>query len=261
MRKKTTFIVTTIAVLTIGAYLCLTRLLPQIRTSSRPASCLPASCFCESIAPTGVAQRSNSLSSLAFVFVGVLVLCRRSERGSWPYAYTIVYGVALILIGWGSAFYHASMTFIGQLADVSGMYLLASFAVLLNLRRFFTMTTHTFVSAYVASNLALFYIQLEWPVARRVVFALLIVGILLGEYIARKRGRILSSSRNLLIASSLLGIAFMIWIADYKKLLCAPSSWFQGHALWHILGACAALFLFSYFEESTISLINTKGQK
>src|SRR3954452_24692887 len=98
MNKKTVFIVSTVAILTLLAYLGLTRLLPEIRVSGRPASCLPASCFCELISPVGVAQRSNSLSSLAFVVAAILVLCRRPQHRNWPYAYNVVYGAALILI-------------------------------------------------------------------------------------------------------------------------------------------------------------------
>jgi hypothetical protein len=250
MFKKIIFIITTIAVLTLGAYLGLERLLPRIRSSSLPASCLPASCFCESIAPVGVAQRSNTLSSFAFVLAAILVFCRRSKKNVWPYTYNVVYAAALVLIGWGSAFYHATMTFVGQLLDVSGMYLLVTFAILLNLRRFFKMRVEVFIGTYIGLNLVLFLLQFEAPILRRVVFALLIVAFLSGEYVARRRGKIVSSSLNLLIATSILGVAFLIWIADYTKLLCAPNSWFQGHALWHILGACAAVFLFSYFEDS-----------
>ena len=37
---------------------------------------------------------------------------------------------ALALVGLGSAFYHSSLTFVGQVFDVSGMYLIATFILL-----------------------------------------------------------------------------------------------------------------------------------
>jgi hypothetical protein len=39
------------------------------------------------------------------------------------------------LLFWGSAFYHASLTFVGQFFDVMGMYFIASFIMLYNISR------------------------------------------------------------------------------------------------------------------------------
>ena len=41
----------------------------------------------------------------------------------------VFYGCALVAIGPGSYFYHATLTFAGQLCDMSGMYLLITFSL------------------------------------------------------------------------------------------------------------------------------------
>jgi hypothetical protein len=47
-------------------------------------------------------------------------------------------------------------------------------------------------------------------------------------------------------------IAFAIWNAS-KQWLCDPSSYVQGHAIWHILDAVAAYFLYRYYaSEETV---------
>jgi hypothetical protein len=45
-------------------------------------------------------------------------------------------------------------------------------------------------------------------------------------------------------------LAFVIWILDRERVLCAPESLLQGHAVWHILGAIAAVCLFRSYEEA-----------
>jgi len=47
-------------------------------------------------------------------------------------------------------------------------------------------------------------------------------------------------------------VAFAIWNAS-KAWLCQPHSLVQGHAIWHLLGAVSAYFLYRYYaSELTI---------
>jgi hypothetical protein len=45
--------------------------------------------------------------------------------------------------------------------------------------------------------------------------------------------------------------AFAIWNGT-KEWLCDPHSLIQGHAIWHILGAAAAYFLFRYYASEAV---------
>src|SRR6266481_825369 len=107
-------------------------------TNWPPATCRPDHCFCEAIHNGAVAQPANSWSNLGFVVVGLLIAHARMRDDASPIApYRRIYGYALVLIGLGSAFYHASLTFVGQLMDVSGMYILITFALLYSLKRMY----------------------------------------------------------------------------------------------------------------------------
>jgi hypothetical protein len=47
-------------------------------------------------------------------------------------------------------------------------------------------------------------------------------------------------------------VAFAIWNAS-KAWLCQPYSLVQGHAIWHLLGAVSAYFLYRYYASEAIA--------
>lgn len=217
-------------------------------------------CFCERIHGGTVAQPANAWSCLSFVLVGLLILSQakqdRSNQSQIPNlnpmttraGYPVTYSAALVVIGLGSIFYHASLTFAGQFFDVMGMYLLATFIVLYNVARLTTLNEKTFAGSYLLFNLILAYFLLNFPLYRRVIFAGLIATGLLTEYVLRKRRRIEINGVFLTAAVTTLFVAFVIWALDYMRIACDPESWLQGHAVWHILGAAAAGLLFLYYR-------------
>ena len=213
----------------------------------RPASCLPDSCFCEAIRSEGIRQPANSLSSLAFVVVAVIVLCHgwRNDRVK-----ASLLALTLALVGIGSALYHASLSFTGQFFDVLGMYLIATLALLLSLSRIRPLSTATMMAAYAAINSVLAAILWIAPVYRRWIFAALLAGIIVVE----KRDRA-AERRYMMRAIVVMGIAFAIWVLDFTRTLCSPSSLFQGHAVWHILGALAAWYLFLHYRGHHVARI------
>lgn len=214
---------------------------------TRPASCMPHSCFCEEIRSEGIRQPANSLSSLAFVLVAAIVLLRgwRSDRVE-----ALLFALTLALVGIGSALYHASLSFTGQFFDVLGMYLIATLALLLSISRIRHLSTVAMVAAYVAVNSLLAAILWVAPLYRRWIFAALLAGIIATEMRSKT-----SERRYMLRAVAVMGIAFVIWLLDFTRTLCSPSSPIQGHAVWHILGALAAWFLFLHYRDQHVTRI------
>jgi dihydroceramidase len=210
-------------------------LLPAI-SQERVASCMPNACFCEAIRSQGIKQPANTFSSLAFVVVALFALARFGRRQSPG---PLIYAFALVVVGLGSAWFHATLTFNAQFADVFGMYLVATFALFYSIGRLRPLSPATLFSSYVATN-AVLAVLLYWVrVARRLIFALLRVAVI----------ALASATRYLWIGVGIMGVAFIIWILDFTRLLCVPDSLIQGHAVWHILGAVAAWYLLLHFDE------------
>ena len=248
----------------------------------RPATCMPGACFCEAIQSGTVRQVANTWSSFAFVWVGFWVvsvmrldrsvfhdvsrganrmqgapageaiaigpkLNAMTERAVYP----LLFALALFVVGVGSAFYHASLTFAGQLADVFGMYLIGTFVLVYNVGRWRPMSNGAAVALYVALNIVLAVALYSLPELRRYAFAAVITAALLVEYRVRRHGLMNADTRYLIAAVAALSIAFVVWALDLRRVMCSAASVWQGHAIWHVLGAvaCACVYLF-YRSES-----------
>ena len=221
---------------------------------------MPDNCFCEAIRPGAVAQPANTWSSFGFVLVGLLVmrqsavdihLLKRNLLTSQR-AYPVLFGAALIITGLSSAFYHASLTFVGQFFDVMGMYLIASFIMLYNISRYKTFRGRNFVIAYLVINALLAFLLVTYPALRRYIFGAVIFAALWPEYRLRKTRKLLINNFFLKAAWGTLILAFIIWTLDITKIICNPNSWLQGHALWHLLGAAAGGFLYLYYRSENV---------
>jgi dihydroceramidase len=201
-----------------------------------------------------VAQPANAWSSLAFVLAGLWIaqgangIRNKSNRMVGEPAYRYIYGCALVTIGLGSYFYHASLSFAGQVCDMSGMYLLITFALFYGLARRTRIRAVVAVAAYLLCNLALMSFQVAFPDLRRYVFAALVLGVVGME--AGHRGALgnVIASPWLWRATTAMGLAFVAWVLDITKAVCGPESLLQGHALWHVLCASAGWYLYRYYE-------------
>lgn len=227
-----------------------------------PASCLPNDCFCEAQRDGFVRQPVNTYSNLAFGLVGLLMLA--GARNDWiagarrnlmssHRAYPIVFGLAAIVIGGGSFFYHASLTFIGQWVDVMGMYLFVGFAVVYSFARLRPIRPFFFVVGYLAMNAMLGYLLVVNPAIRRQVFAAMVWAALALEILVWLVESPKIEKRWLAASVASLAFGYAIWILDERGIACAPTSWLQGHAVWHLLTALAAWLLFVYYRSEVMT--------
>ena len=208
-------------------------------SATRPASCMPQSCFCEAVRADGIHQPSNSASSLAFVLVAALILTRGGTR-----TIAILFAFTLTFVGIGSAYYHATLSFAGQFFDVLGMYLVATLALLLSINRMRRLSPATMIGFYIAINAVLAILLYGVPELRRWVFGALLAGIIGAELKAQTR-----EGYYLIKAVIIMTVAFIIWVVDFTRIACAPTSIVQGHAIWHILGALAAWHLYLHYDD------------
>ena len=162
-----------------------------------------------------------------------------------------LFAAAIAMVGLGTTFYHASLTFAGQTADVLGMYLIVTFILFYSLTRFKGIPAYAAALGYVIGNGVLLIGLILVPAARRYVFAVLVIAAIALEMRARHRNGEASQPYWFALAIGTLAIGFIIWSLDIIRIICAPSSWIQGHAVWHMCGALAIWFVFLYFTSVT----------
>lgn len=224
------------------------------------ATCVLKHCFCEAVRhDQAVRQPVNAWTSLAFVFAGMLVIGQSHfDRSLRPVParnpltehalYGVVGGIALLITGWGSVFFHASLTFIGEFFDLLGMYLLVSFILFYAWVRMFGLSKTSFLTRYLLLNLALIVLYVTLPEARLFFFAAVLLMGLIFEWRWLRAHSGLVEARWLQGSLLLFAAAYAIWILDNTHILCLPESLVQGHGIWHIAGAVAAWMLFVYYR-------------
>lgn len=223
---------------------------------ARPATCLATHCFCEAVHDGPILQPANTVSSLAYLALGAWALSRlvRAPGAHGSSSRILAPGVALAacVIGLSSAFYHATLTFLGQYLDVMSMYLLGALLVAGALWRRGTVGERGALVLFLSMILTLGIAQYLQPELRRVLFAAVLVPGIALELTARVHGagRDRLDLRPLRTGVALVLVAYGFWLADQSRVLCWPDSWFQGHSAWHTLTAIAAVLLVAHYART-----------
>ena len=242
--------------------------LPYLWELMKPATCMPDNCFCEPVMHGLIRQPINTWTNLAFILAGTLTLLVAISDLASPSAkrdganlissqwiYPGIYAYAAALIGLGSMFYHGTMIFYAQVADILGMYLLSTFMALYNLSRAFKLKGSVFFGSYLGINTLLGVISTLWPVSRRPMFVCILALILLSELMARKLVPARMSMKMMVVAFASLVLGCTAWLLDVNGLFCLPNSWMQLHSLWHIGMAAAIWFLYLCYRSERPALV------
>ncbi|WP_430416085.1 ceramidase domain-containing protein [Parasphingorhabdus sp.] len=217
-----------------------------------PATCTETRCFCE-MPRTGaiLLQPANSISSLGFVFAGFLMILMAASRdwqSAFPPLAANVLGAAAIIVGIGSLLLHATLTLWGQFFDVLGMYLISGFFLIRALTKWQRIPDRRAMIYYALLCAVLVAILYALPEVRRWLFAVVLLAAIILELVFARPLR--PQARTGYYVAGLVSniIAFIIWNLDQNGQLCAPDSLWQGHAVWHLLGALALWFAFLYYR-------------
>ena len=220
---------------------------------ARAATCVPGHCFCENA--SGFPQQlANSISSFAFVFLGVWVLLSRRNPapGTREHRLIPLLGVTMLFLGVSSFFYHATLSFLGQFLDIFSMYTFGLLLFFGALYRAGHLRGKYALAGFVVASVVFGLLQFAYPDARRILFAgLLVPGIIL-ELTPWVTAHSPLSRRVLAIYAGLtvMIVAYSIWTLDQTPAFCQPGSLLQGHAIWHVLTAIAAFLVFIHYRRT-----------
>ena len=216
--------------------------------------------FCEEPLCAWISQPANTWSNLAYIAVGLFILWH-VKRFS-PGMRLSLFGIIAIAVGFGSFFFHASTTFVGEFFDLGSMYLFSSLLLVGNLARLqdkdnFSLQ-HSFDKnwrkpIYVGIVLASLAVLLIVPPIGIALFTLHVLTILALEIYMATRGfhkTIGFQYRPILISTGLFVLAFAVWVLDITRLVCSPdNNWLQGHAAWHIITSVCFYFSYRFYAQ------------
>ena len=219
--------------------------------------------FCEAAREWVVLQPANTFSNVGFVAVGLLIAWHAgvpenigTSLSTYRHLATAM-ACLVVLLGPGSAAMHATQSATGGHLDMLSMYLFASFAAAYATMRWLRGGYELFAATFLG-GVAFCELVGVWSVKVPVVmhagnaaFALLLIAATVLEALIMRRGEV--HAKHMYAFASLASIltAFAIWNGT-KAWLCEPRSLIQGHAIWHILGAVAAFFLYRYYASEEV---------
>jgi hypothetical protein len=233
-------------------------------TPSRCVASMEPTCFCERLRPGLIAQPANTLSNFGFILVGLGIAGyadrRRGLAGepenllTTTVFYPTAFAVVTAMLGPGSMAMHAAEMQWGGLVDVASMYVYATFLIAFGLTRSYGLGMTAFLVGYGAAAGGLVAAQAFYSLWVEGVFGGLLGGVAAVEVLHWRRRASEIRRGYLLGAGGLFGLAFAVWVPSLTGgPFCDPESWLQGHAVWHVLCACAAGSVFLYYRSESAS--------
>jgi hypothetical protein len=208
-------------------------------------------------------QPINTYSNLIYFFYGLVVfqLALKDMKGlgsvkantvrNFPYL-SLLLAANFIYLSIGSAFFHSSLTWIGQRVDMNATYGLTLSLICIGL---VVTTVKKDLSARMQLaivGIMLLLTALFLPLALQISSSILLPSLFLLLFILATLNY-LSYRRQRFPLLGILGVVFLvvaiqIRTMDVAKVNCDPYSIWQGHALWHLLTATSSLCLYFYFR-------------
>jgi hypothetical protein len=210
-------------------------------------------------------QSINTYSNLVYFFFGILIcliakqdannqeISSKNRLENFPQLSYLI-GISFIYLSFGSAFFHASLTWIGQRVDMNGTYSLSISILLIALYEVFYKTE---LSKKAKSSLLIFalvliiaFYQIALLVSSSILLPIFIFSawiLITVNYFQFSKERSLTLA---LVSIISIVIALKIRTMDVQKINCDPYSLYQGHSLWHFLAGFSSFCSYAFFRFS-----------
>ena len=206
-------------------------------------------------------QPMNTYSNLVYFFLGVLI-CQiawgdyksrnfQNRLANFPLLSALM-GVCFIYLSFGSAFFHASLTWAGQRMDMNGTYSITLTLVSIGLYHvlhkinFLEQAKKIWIVVMVIIILAFYQVHLLISSSILVPILILLILLLIGiNYFQFPKQRYLFLG---ILSLVLIIIALKIRTMDVQKINCNPHSLYQGHSVWHLLAGLSSFCNYAFFR-------------
>ena len=201
--------------------------------------------FCEENLCSWIAQPSNTWSNLPFVIAGVMIVRASSNRPLLK-----LLGHSAWILGLGSAMFHASATFIFEVWDLLGMFMISGLMASLNLARYRHVSKpHEIIAFFLGMTTLALILLLSFRPIGIALFATEVAFALTLEVLMHLREDAVDFKFAKLFIGS-FAAAFILWNLDIHNIVCDPKNHIlTGHAVWHFLNACAIWFIYRFYSQ------------
>jgi Ceramidase len=208
-------------------------------------------------------QTMNTYSNIVYFFFGILILqiawedyknrelLNLNRLQQFPLLSALV-GFCFIYLCFGSAFFHASLTWVGQRVDMNGTYGLTLTLLSVGFYHVFHKIELTngqknlWIIGLLILILAFFEIALMVSSSTLIPVLILLSTAFTGiHYFQFRKERFISLG---ILSFVLIIIAIKIRTLDVQKVGCEPHSLYQGHAVWHLLTAMSSFCSYAFFR-------------
>jgi hypothetical protein len=202
--------------------------------------------FCEEQLCSWITQPANTWSNIGFIIVGLFII-RQAKRLKQS-SLTLI-GASSVLLGFGSGLFHASSTFLFEVFDLLGMFLISGILLCFNLQRLTGISNRYITIIFIMLNAASVGFMFVWQPSGIATFAVQITLALTLELLLHIR-RDEINYRHFLYMTGTFILSFVIWGLDISKILCDPHNHIiTGHAVWHLLNAGAIYFIYRFYSQ------------
>ena len=206
--------------------------------------------WCEETLCQVISEPANTWSNLAYIIVFAIMFKMTRKLNSKTLRYT---PYAMLIMGLGSFFYHASNNYLSQVIDFIGMFFFVHWLIGLNFMRakvFNLNKTKKYYIGFMLLNCIVMHILYINMINFQFLIVIAVVLILYTEYLARKNNSKPESSKFLYAGLVGIIIAESFSIMDITRVMCNPENHvIQGHAIWHVTSSIALFLAFLYFSQ------------
>ena len=210
-------------------------------------------------------QSINTYSNLIYFFFGIFVcliakydfdnqtVTFKNRLVNFP-ELSFLIGISFIYLSFGSAFFHASLTWVGQRVDMNGTYSLSISILLIALYQVFHKIQWTNQAKKRLMIFVFILIIAFYQIALLISSSILLPIFILSAWILMTVNFFQFPKERSLILALLsiisIVIALKIRTMDVQKINCDPYSLYQGHSLWHFLTGFSSFCSYAFFRFS-----------
>lgn len=212
-------------------------------------------------------QTMNTYSNLIYFFLGCIVVLysfydrmnAKVNTVSLLQAYpslSLLFGICMIYLCLGSTFFHASMTWVGQRADMNGAYGIGIILFAIGIYKRFHVSFNTpykrrmYIFAIVLC--IIFFLQVHVWVPIYILLPSLLTLIIIITTINYRANKKNMNSSILLLCVLCTAAAALFRVLDVKKVNCDPVSLYQGHSMWHLFIGTSAFTLYWFYRSEKV---------